>query len=673
MHFLRPSNHKNFHNLLIPLVLVSFLKFVLGLRKIKRELKMTRTNTVHQITILLFAILFSITSLPLTKLSATDFGCDDIRVIFARGSGEPFEGENFQVFKTNLTTTTKQYAPKLKLSYHDLNYPASGVNNFAETITTAITAGEAFAFNDSVKAGQSALRSMISKTLASCPATKFILAGYSQGAMVISKTLPDLNSSQIIYVATFGDPKLYLPEGLGPDPAACHGRNFSNYRQTVPDCHTATGILTALKNYQPQGYKDKLGAWCNAGDFMCGSYFDFWGGLMKAHTDYSKNDAYQEAAQAIIASIKKYFPNDVSTQISPRYSTHDTAILIDETISMQSAIGTYRREALKLANRAIANGDRVALYTFGDLKQRSAHQLCNFTTDLVTFESALESIRPTGGDDPDESALSALLYVMNTLKWQKGANKSIILLTDASYHSPDLDGTTLPQVVQRSLEIDPVNVYVITESYATKWHQSLATATGGTVFSRDKIESAIEQILSRPRLKLNLDFYTGQVNQPIEFSITSNNDIAKYQWDLDGDGQFEFTTTASTITHSYQQPFSGYIQIKAVANSGYFSTAAAPVRIFDSTSATIKSFNLSISGNSAQLSYTTEHAATTMVLVNEVPFGLNQTQTLSLKDLVGPTRVKLIPISRSGQAGKAKTVLINPEGFMPTSPRTGAR
>ena len=84
---------------------------------------------------------------------------------------------------------------------------------------------------------------------ASCPGTKYVVGGYSQGAMVVSKALGSLNADRIIYAATFGDPKIYLPEGKGILPAACRGENLSDYRMYVPDCQAYKGLLGAYVPY----------------------------------------------------------------------------------------------------------------------------------------------------------------------------------------------------------------------------------------------------------------------------------------------------------------------------------------------------------------------------------------------------------------------------------------
>ncbi len=110
-----------------------------------------------------------------------------------------------------------------------------------------------------------------------------MLAGYSQGAMVVAEAVKSFRHEQVVYVALFGDPKLYLPEGSGLLPDACLGRNYSTYRVYVPYCRTHEGSLKARSPYIYGELAGKYGLWCNAEDYICGSALLPWknGGHMK--------------------------------------------------------------------------------------------------------------------------------------------------------------------------------------------------------------------------------------------------------------------------------------------------------------------------------------------------------------------------------------------------------
>ena len=72
---------------------------------------------------------------------------------------------------------------------------------------------------------------------------------------------------------------------------------------------------------------------------------------------------------------------------------------------------------------------------------------------------------------------------MRELNWKIGANKSLVVLTDADYHNPDRDGITEADVVTLSKSIDPVNFYILTTPEMASSYTSLATQTNGGVYT----------------------------------------------------------------------------------------------------------------------------------------------------------------------------------------------
>lgn len=398
--------------------------------------------------------------------------CPDVKIIFARGSGEKrWEDQNFRTFRQEIEEKLKMTS--IRYEFEDLDYPAISVANPLTLISTFISGGEAYEFGASIAKGINNLTAEIENP--GCPQTKYVIAGYSQGAMLVSKAVQSLNAEKIIYAATFGDPKIYLPEGAGAVPAACSGKNLSNYRIYVPDCRAYFGMLGWYKPYQPEAYVDKLGTWCNKADFFCSSHLS-----MRDHTSYVADEIYADASKLIFDKITKAL--GVSNDF---VSLHDTAILIDSTGSMLGLIDKYKAEAMKLARETLESGGRVALYDYRDIRDRyEPRERCNFETcTLETFALGLEQITVNGGGDTPESLLSASFHMMQRLDWKYGATKSVIVLTDANYHNPDIDGVTFDQVVRLSKSIDPVNFYIITPEREMDGYRSLAEATDGAVVS----------------------------------------------------------------------------------------------------------------------------------------------------------------------------------------------
>ncbi|MDO4526824.1 MAG: cutinase family protein [Candidatus Saccharibacteria bacterium] len=423
--------------------------------------------------------------------SARAASCPELLIVFARGSGsEVGTNDNFLEFRDTIEQKIGDWG--IGRQYIDLNYEARGidVNNLSTLIGAFFGAGDTYEFGRSVDDGVEKLARLAS----ACPDSRFVLGGYSQGAMVVSQAIHSLSAKQIVYAATFGDPKIYLPEGkafgalniinsingasknflrTGIIPEACSGKNLSEYRMYVPDCYAYEGMLGSYKPYQPLGYSGKLGTWCNKYDMFCSSYLS-----IGSHTSYVSDGLYEDASRVIANKIAMAFGT------KNRYrSPHDTAILIDSTGSMNDLIDKYRQEALKLAEKTLASGGRVALYDYRDVADNyEPREWCNFETcTLESLKAGLDAIEVDGGGDDPESLLSASFKVMKKLQWKYGSTKSVVVLTDAGYHQPDLDGTTFEQVVALSKSIDPVNFYIITPSGVMNRYTGLADYTGGLV------------------------------------------------------------------------------------------------------------------------------------------------------------------------------------------------
>ena len=281
--------------------------------------------------------------------------CPDVKVVFARGSGgERWNDQNYVAFHDALSALLD--GTGLNVEFEDLNYPAVGLGDPLTLLGAYFGGGEAYEFGKSVNTGVDML---VKEVNSKCTATKYVVAGYSQGAMVVSKSMHQLNADKIIYAATFGDPKIYLPEGAGMYPVACNGLGLSDYRRYVPDCRAYIGKLGTYMPYRPENFKGKYGTWCNKMDIFCSSYLS-----VASHVAYVADDLYADAARTIYGKIVEKF--GITKHVT---TSHDTVIMIDSTGSMGNMIEKYRAEAIRLAKETLEAGGRVALYDFRDYQE----------------------------------------------------------------------------------------------------------------------------------------------------------------------------------------------------------------------------------------------------------------------------------------------------------------
>jgi cutinase len=123
--------------------------------------------------------------------------CSDVEVVFARGTNEPAGvGGVGQAFVDSL----RSKVPGRSVGVYAVNYPAT--DDFVRSLFAG--AGDA--------------RAHVQSVVGSCPHTRVVLGGYSQGAGVIDMTteqLPPETADHVAAVAVFGNPESAFARTLG--------------------------------------------------------------------------------------------------------------------------------------------------------------------------------------------------------------------------------------------------------------------------------------------------------------------------------------------------------------------------------------------------------------------------------------------------------------------------
>jgi cutinase len=196
---------------------------------------MTTKPTLLLVLAALAAAVPTVTSAP-----ANAAPCPDVEVVFARGTNEPpglgsVGGPLVDDLRTRVAPRTVDGAA--------VDYPASND------------------FSNSTPAGIEAARSLIETIASSCPNTKMVLGGYSQGAAVIegatNETSPQI-ANRVAASALFGTPRTSfanmlagrpLPE-LAPQYAA---NSIDQCNQADPICWEGGADMGAHVSYVQSG------------------------------------------------------------------------------------------------------------------------------------------------------------------------------------------------------------------------------------------------------------------------------------------------------------------------------------------------------------------------------------------------------------------------------------
>ena len=127
-------------------------------------------------------------SAPIVSPAASADPCSDVAVVFARGTHQdPGLGDVGQSFVDSLTSQVGGRS----VAVYAVNYPANDD------------------YHNSATAGSDDASAHIQDTVASCPNTKIVLGGYSQGSTVIdlaTSAMPAPVANHVAAVALFGEP-----------------------------------------------------------------------------------------------------------------------------------------------------------------------------------------------------------------------------------------------------------------------------------------------------------------------------------------------------------------------------------------------------------------------------------------------------------------------------------
>jgi hypothetical protein len=202
---------------------------------------------------------------------ASPGGCAQVSIITARASTEA-AGEGI----TGALVTQVVNASAQTVSRASVNYPAT-LNNYA---------------NSSLQ-GINALKTQLTNLVNSCPTTKVVLFGYSQGAHVVGDVLgggqggslgattapvSSSVSSHVTAIVTFGDPRHVVN---GPQ----FNQGTSRTNGLFPRSATQVNALNA--------FASRFQAYCDANDEFCAS-----GNSLNVHLTYLNR--YQNAAASFV-------------------------------------------------------------------------------------------------------------------------------------------------------------------------------------------------------------------------------------------------------------------------------------------------------------------------------------------------------------------------------------
>jgi hypothetical protein len=272
----------------------------------------------------------------------------------------------------------------------------------------------------------------------------------------------------------------------------------------------------------------------------------------------------------------------------------DLVFAIDTTGSMGPYIASVKASATKIANDLFAKADaRVALVDYKDLYAScpsdgyAARVDLPFSTSAVSFNSAVSTLGALGGCDTPESVYSGLMTAIR-LPWRNGVTKAVLVMGDAPPHSPEpVTGYTSATVLAAAKAVDPANLYFINiNGGGSPYFDELAGGSAGISYTNtdpstvtDQIEEALTAITASALTADPGGPYFGVAGEPVTFdasnSVAGASPIGTYEWDFDGDGNFDVTTTSPVTTHVYAQPYKGPVTLRVTTTGSTSQSVSA--------------------------------------------------------------------------------------------------
>ena len=343
--------------------------------------------------------------------------------------------------------------------------------------------------------------------------------------------LNNINPEKVLYVANFGDPKLYLPEGN----RACKNIGISNYRVYAPDCNIKEGILGAIKPYQPDGYYDKLGIWCNKTDFICGSSVNLLK-LFDAHTSYNSKDGYDKLAEII--ADKTTQKSDI-TPTTARYSEaekREIFLIFDHAQfaskkpgeEMKSIEDNLKEKLIEVSE----HGTRVGIYNAYSLLSPILvlGEAMPFTNDNVGQKIDEVNIKNNQTDgwvftDYFNNIYVAIYEAAGSSFWTPGSERNIYVLTNVKHNTYKSVGGFTPQDATLEAKKYGAKISFLSENGNEKnaTYEKMARDTGGQLIGNNYSKILLKQMQVEKKSRLSTK--TFNINQDTEYTLIIINDL----------------------------------------------------------------------------------------------------------------------------------------------------
>ena len=248
----------------------------------------------------------------------------------------------------------------------------------------------------------------------------------------------------------------------------------------------------------------------------------------------------------------------------------DIVFAVDTTGSMGEEIGAVRTHLNQILTTLSTRSPnfRAAVVTYKDDPSHGGYGgdypsrvEVGFTNDVPALRSAVDALDAYGGGDLEETVYSGLMTSIG-LPWRNGVKKVVVVLGDAPPKDPEpVTGFTAQTIIDAAAAVDPASVYAIDADGLGSDVSDIAAATGGRVIPVDdatEVDNALNEIINdaadRPYAWLDGP-HVLRAGDTLELNASGSygvlDPLTSYEWDFDGDGTYDQTTTEPVVSHQF--------------------------------------------------------------------------------------------------------------------------
>jgi lysophospholipase L1-like esterase len=192
---------------------------------------------------------------------------------------------------------------------------------------------------------------------------------------------------------------------------------------------------------------------------------------------------------------------------------------------------------------------------------------------------------------PAQSMHSGIMEALD-LDWRPGVRKVVMVISAMEPSNRELvTGYSYRDVRDKSLRVDPVEVYGIDGGELdSEAFRQISDATNGAVFDAERlgvagaVDAAVARALDNPWAWIQGP-YVAAVGDTVRLdaggSYSPYGEIVSYEWDFDGDGVWDETTTDWRVDHQFEGLFDGVVGVRVTDPKGLTAVGSTPVLVSD--------------------------------------------------------------------------------------------